>query len=196
MNPTPVPVPQVKVDGYAVLGRHHDTIVGLGFEGINSSNGRAAAAATTDPTSIATAIATAAYDVQAAVTADQTTTETTPAEAKNEGRAEPEKKHSVDIASRGEGGSRGAAADVGDNGGNKDREDKDGQEEVFGLVVLSACVDGTVRAWETRGMSEKYRMRHPSEEEVTSMLVLPGGFVMATGKLDASKIRKWGNVNS
>lgn len=186
MNPTMMPVPQVKVDGYAVLGSHDDTIIGLGFEGINYSNGRTAAAGSTSLTSIASA-ASSPGD-----TADQTTTETTLASAKHQRRVVVEKKHSVENTSRGERESRGAAGGTSSNGNDKDREDMDEQEQVFGLVVLSACIDGTVRAWETCGMSEKYRMRHPPDEEVTSMLVLPGGVVMATGILDVSKHSRQG----
>lgn len=51
-----------------------------------------------------------------------------------------------------------------------------------GLMVLSVSVDGAVRIWETLGKSEQYRMQHPSGVEVTSILVLPGGFILATGE--------------
>lgn len=55
------------------------------------------------------------------------------------------------------------------------------EDNLPGLVVLSACVDGTIRAWEALGMSEKYCMQHAPGEEVMSMLVLPGSSVVATG---------------
>lgn len=66
----------------------------------------------------------------------------------------------------------------------EEQEEGDGKDEEagFGLVVLSASMNGVIRAWETLGKSEKYCMRHSGGVEVTSMLVLPGGSVLVTGK--------------
>ena len=68
--------------------------------------------------------------------------------------------------------------------GSERGTNKGGAEEetgLFGLVLLSASMDGSIRAWETLGKSEKYCMRHPASEEATTMVVLPGGSVLATG---------------
>lgn len=87
-----------------------------------------------------------------------------------------------------------APSEIG-RGWNKDCKtliagDKKNEEEAgFGLVVLSASLDGTIRAWETLGNSEKYRMRHPIGEEVTSMLVLPGESILATGEITSLTCR-------
>lgn len=179
----------MKVDGYSVLGRHDDTIVGMGFEGAKSSDRRAAAAAAIDPTFQAGAAAAAAYDLHAATKVDQDKAVTPSPESNNKGSAHAEKEAHSRSTSRLGGDARHATPLTPSGGGSQNdsrgrqEQEEEGEEEVFGLVVLSACVDGTVRAWETRGMSEKYRMRHPIHEEVTSMLVLPGGSVMATGKV-------------
>ncbi|CAN0464501.1 unnamed protein product [Ectocarpus sp. 12 AP-2014] len=73
-----------------------------------------------------------------------------------------------------------------------EQEEKGGKEEEasFGLVILSASLNGVIRAWETLGKSEKYCMRHSGGAEVTSMLVLPGGSVLVTGTDDGS-VRFW-----
>lgn len=176
---------QVKVDGYAVLGRHDDTIMGLSFQGANSSSRRAAVDAAKDPTSDAANAATAAYKLKSVEVAEAGSTTSickprTKATNKAE-RIEVDKRGSEDSASSdgGRGGEEPGVGREGGRGGGGDNSDK--EEEGFGPVLLSACVDGTVRAWETLGMSEKYRMRHAPGDEVTSMLVLPGGSVMATG---------------
>ena len=49
------------------------------------------------------------------------------------------------------------------------------------LTILSVSVDGKIVAWDTVGKTERYHMQHPPDEEVASMLVLPGGQLMATG---------------
>lgn len=68
------------------------------------------------------------------------------------------------------------------------QEDGEGRSG-FESSVLSASMDGVIRAWETLGKSEKYRMRHPEGVEVTSMLVLPGGSVLVTGEADLCTVR-------
>lgn len=63
-------------------------------------------------------------------------------------------------------------------------ETEGGEEEAcFGLVLLSASMDGVIKAWEMLGKNEKYSMRHPGGVEVTSMLVLPGGSILVTGEI-------------
>lgn len=57
-----------------------------------------------------------------------------------------------------------------------------GQEDDIGLSILSVSVDGKISAWETMGECEKYQIQHPPDEEVASMVVLPGGRLLATGE--------------
>lgn len=83
----------------------------------------------------------------------------------------------------GQSGHSGAGGVAKNDGNDKEATEDDGEDEAsFGLVVLSASVDGTISAWEMLGKSEKYRMRHPAGVEVTSMLVLPGGSVLVSGE--------------
>lgn len=89
----------------------------------------------------------------------------------------------------GQSGHSGEGGVVKNDCSDKEATEDDGEEDVgFGLVVLSASVDGTISAWEMLGKSEKYRMRHPAGVEVTSMLVLPGGSVLVTGEF---KVVAW-----
>lgn len=162
-----------------MVGRHDDAIVSLGFQGAISARRQAAVAAAGDPTAITAAAAAAAFEPQTDTQSQGSRSNSTI--ARNGCQLGEEQSISRDSATPNVGGERlqqgGSGAETGDD------EEEGGREEGFGLVVLSSCVDGTVRAWETLGMSEKYRMRHPRGEEVSSMLVLPGGCVMATGKL-------------
>lgn len=68
-------------------------------------------------------------------------------------------------------------------------EDAKGQENDIGLSVLSVSMDGKISAWETVGESEKYQMQHSQDEEVASMVVLPGGRILATGETPERRFR-------
>ena len=162
----------MKTEGYALLGQHESTILGLGFQGTPFA-GRRPTAASTDHTLAAGDVKTVErnnklnHGTQARETTADTlaTAEMTLA---REGTPSPPLDRER-MRSR----------------GTERATTKGGVEEeggALGLVLLSASMDGSVRAWETLGKSEKYCMRHPATEEVTTMLVLPGGSVLVTGE--------------
>lgn len=181
-------IDQVKAGGSTLIGRHDDSIVGLGFQqampfaGRETGNSTGLADATTP--GVATAPGFELDDDILSVAE----------EAHGSGGGTPAAKPGRrGGANRPGGRSRGRGAARG-LGNEQDAEKEDGEEEAgegegeeeeagFESVVLSASMDGVVRAWEMLGKSEKYRMRHPAGVEVTSMLVLPGGFVLATGEM-------------
>lgn len=148
-----------------MLGRHDDAILGLGFQGGTVTARRNCTASTVDVTAAC-------------------------CELENEKMVEGAPDGSAGVMSRKHRNMRNSVISscrAGGAGGpgHSDSPTEDGIEEEsagFGLVVLSACIDGSVKAWETLGMSEKYRMKHPTGDEVTSMLILPGGSILATGE--------------
>lgn len=159
---------QVKVEGYALLGLHNDAIVGLGFQGGKVVRKRDRAASTIDATA-------ACHKLE-----NDKLVEGAPdryADMMTSQKYDKKLRHSATSSSGRAGEARRRSH------GDSATED---EEETAGvsLVVLSACIDGSVRAWETLGMSEKYRMEHPVGEEVISMLVLPGGSILATGETE------------
>lgn len=156
---------QVKVDGYALLGRHNDSIVGLGFQGKAFAGRRPSTAFDSNCIATTVTVTKAEYKVKNNELIEDAPTA-------GEMHKCGDNRHAAQSSACGVG------VDNSDSALDGCREEEAG----FGLVVLSASVDGTVRAWETLGKSEKYRMRHTAGEEVTSMLVLPGGSVLATGE--------------
>lgn len=210
---------QVKTEGYAVLGQHESSILGLGFQGTTALAGKRLTAATTaDPTLAARGIKTPEYKPERRVAQTRETLESSSMmpSGREGGKQYDLAEHNAQArqafdtsataaASLGrEGGTAmpfspggGAPSARRDDrgpmrsddrnlirsGGSERSKSKRVEEEIgVGLVLLSASMDGSVRAWETLGKSEKYCMRHPAAEEVTTMLVLPGGSILVTGE--------------
>lgn len=175
-----------------MIGRHDDGIVGLGFQQAVPFAGRGTCdetgltETTATPDDVATTAAGIKLDDDSALVASEEAygSRGTPA-------AKPSRQGGVNRPGGRRSGGRGAAGAARGLGGEQEaaaEEDEEGGEEGgegeagFESVVLSASMDGVVRAWEMLGKSEKYRMRHPAGVEVTSMLVLPGGSVLVTGE--------------
>lgn len=187
---------QVKADGGALIGRHADSIVGLGFQGISVFSGRRKTPAVNsgnDPGATTKPIDHKLRGESPVI--EETKTDGMCMATKASGQ-----EHNAFLLGQGH-GQKTASGGLGKVDTEVDKKEdrqedqekmeekvndeiKEEEEEVgFGLVVLSASMDGVIRAWEMLGKSEKYRMRHRSGVEVTSMLVLPGGAVLVTGEI-------------
>lgn len=164
----------MKADSYALLGRHNDSIVGLGFQGEVFTRRRPISALGDEGNEAVTESAEIENGLGDTKTAEEAPTASLAAAM----RKQHNKRCSADSC-------LGSTTVDGDG---KTAETGGEEDAGLGPVVLSASMDGTVRAWETLGKSEKYRMRHPVGEEVTSMLVLPGGSVLATGETQALEL--------
>eukprot|EP00752_Nemacystus_decipiens_P009558 g8538.t1 len=209
----------VKDGGSTLIGRHDDGIVGLGFQQAEAFAARETRntttslveAATAPPDVVTEAVAAAAVALPAAAAAgfglyredNAVVAEGARGSAGTPPAAEPGRRGGASRPGGRSSGGRGAAGvargldselDAANEGGEQQQEEEEekGKKEKAGFesVVLSASMDGTVRAWEMLGKSEKYRMRHPNGVEVTSMLVLPGGAILVTGADDGS-VRFW-----
>lgn len=159
----------MKVEGPTFLGHHQESIVGLGFQGAAVTSRQASSRTGKDRNTTTIEATAAEYKLQNGKLVEETL-------------AIPE---AAGIRVRGEDklSAHSSAAGSGAHGfGGGGVAEESGEAAGFGLLVLSASVDGTITAWETVGKSEKYKMHHPQGEEVTSMLVLPGGSVLATGE--------------
>lgn len=172
------PPAQVKAGGSTLIGRHDDSIVGLGFQ--------EAAAFTFGRDTYNTGLAETTADITTegfkpedkALVAVEAASGSGGTPATKRGRQGGTNRLGAQSGRRGAGGiERGFGSEA-----DEAKEEEAGLES----VVLSASMDGVVRAWEMLGKSEKYRMRHPAGVEVTSMLVLPGGSVLVTGKTRAT----------
>lgn len=166
---------QVKAGGSTVVGRHDESIVGLGFQQAASLAGRDTSSAGLAETTADITTAGSKLDNNASVVEEARGSGGTSVATNKQGGANRL------------GGERGRRRAAGGARGRLDSEPgeatEDGEGEAgFESVVLSASIDGVIRAWEILGKSEKYRMRHPAGVEVTSMLVLPGGSVLVTGE--------------
>lgn len=176
----------MKVKAHAVIGNHDDAIVSLAFQTARNTGGKA----TTD-----TIVSSNVMDV-ASETAARSTGVTSA--ASHHGRqsrggqyasqteveaADDRTRTSKDGFSRAfQDHRRPASALRTDEDRAPSSPDRD-PDSIFDLLLVSACVDGTVCAWATYGTAgRKYRLGHPSGDEVTSMIVLPGGFTMVTGE--------------
>lgn len=190
--------PQVKASGSALIGRHDDSIVGLGFQQpsafagreVRDNNTTTLAAATTTPGATATG-----FDLEdkAVSPVAEEPSGSGGVRATKPGRRQGSSASRLGSRRSGRNSSSGgdAATTLGSGSSSEpgvaeeDGEEEEEEEEEVALetVVLSASMDGIVRAWEMLGKSEKYRMRHPAGVEVTSMLVLPGGALLVTGEI-------------
>ncbi|CAM9561047.1 unnamed protein product, partial [Hapterophycus canaliculatus] len=194
----------VKADSGTLIGRHDDSIIGLGFQGMSPSMGhkkKTSGDGGNDLGEAATAIEHNFGSEKPSI--DETDAEAVCVAATS---SRPQDNTTLSAQSHrkksGGGGRNKDAPEVDKkndqeedlerkNGDDRGRKAKEKDEEVgCGLVVLSASMDGVIRAWEMLGKSEKYRMRHTAGVEVTSMLVLPGGTVLVTGT-DNGSVRFW-----
>lgn len=166
--------PKVKADGSTLIGRHDDSILGLDFQGAAALAGQQNCDGYLDRTTVDVTTAERQLDGEKLVV-----------KQKNGGGTSVTKSSQKRVEQRfsAQDGHSGAGGVGRDDGSDKEATEDDGEDEVsFGLVVLSASMDGTISAWEMLGKSEKYRMRQPAGVEVTSMLVLTGGSVLVTGE--------------
>lgn len=186
----------MKADGGTLVGRHDDSIVGLGFQGVPAFTVRRKTPEVDSGDDPGVRTTTKEHELVSEKPAiDDTDTEgmcLATMSSQHQGNALiSDPGHGKTSAC---GGREKEASEVDRKEGQEEdrergEEDKgeenvtEKEEEVgFGLVVLSASMDGVIRAWEMLGKSEKYRMRHTAGVEVTSMLVLPGGSVVVTGQ--------------
>lgn len=168
-------VGQVKAGGTAFIGRHDDSIVALGFQQAAAFAGRETCHA--GPAGKTLGVTTAEFKLEDKALAAEEASGSGVTPATGPGRQGDANRLG------GQNGRRSSAGVAGGLDSEPDAAKEDGEEEVVTEpVLLSASMDGVIRAWETLGKSEKYRMRHPAGVEVTSMLVLPGGSLLVTGE--------------
>lgn len=197
------PINQVKADSSVLIGRHDDSILGLGFQGASAYPSRRNAPSNDGGIDIAGRAGSVQKleDRSEKQYVDESkgsctgVVRTTCNELEGTGLEFDSDKRPTD--QRGSHGSVGGVAEIHNSDTEASEEDtkeeeeegeqeeEEGKEEEagFGLVVLSASMNGVIRAWETLGKSEKYCMQHSGGVEVTSMLVLPGGSVLVTGMI-------------
>ncbi|CAM9120840.1 unnamed protein product, partial [Scytosiphon promiscuus] len=159
----------VKTDGGALIGHHDDSIIGLGFQEMSAFAGRRNTPAVDSSPGPGVMTTTMERNLGSQKPANGVT--------KNDGMCvatliSHEKDNAAVLCQK------------------HDQKSAGEQEVGFGLVALSASMDGMIRAWEMLGKSEKYRMKHAAGVEVTSMLVLPSGTVLVTGT-DDGNVRFW-----
>ncbi|CAM9333629.1 unnamed protein product, partial [Discosporangium mesarthrocarpum] len=152
----------VKVQGYKKLGSHADAVTGLGFQH-------------TRPPPPPKPVLCSEQTCPKLSVATTTPALGSTAVSSGNGSGEP---------AGGRGARKCAGKEAGEEGGGRG---VGGMES--SLVVLSASLDGTVRAWEPLGTCERYHMKQP-EGEITSMEVLPEGVVLATGS-ECGSVRFW-----
>lgn len=163
-----------------MIGLHESTILGLGFQGTAIAGLRRPPPGNTDHKTLTTSdIKTKEHNSKLhhdTQVRERETADTLATAAMTLAREETPLNHD----------DRGRIMSRGSERGTKKGSVEEEEVGLLGLVLLSASMDGSVRAWETLGKSEKYCMRHPASEEVTTMLVLPGGSVLVTGEKEQS----------